>query len=92
MALVSRNPRLTDIDSTKLLEAGKVIKNILDTFHDPKRVISALGHMIKQHPYRTAFIIISLVLILNPVMLAGFGSGGVVAGECFLDGDRVREG
>jgi len=63
-----------------ILAVGDAIKMTLSTFRDPKLVLKALAQLIKKHPYRTLFIILSIALILNPVALAGFGSGGVAAG------------
>jgi hypothetical protein len=44
------------------------------------RIMRLLGQYIKDHPYQTAFFIVGLVLVINPLALAGFGALGPVAG------------
>ncbi|KAF8053750.1 hypothetical protein FPV67DRAFT_1461990 [Lyophyllum atratum] len=80
-ALTAHLTRLGGINSVMPMDASQAIKHILDTFRDPKLVIQALGAYVKAHPYRTGLIVLSMILILNPVMLVGFGSGGVAAGS-----------
>ncbi|KAA8898239.1 hypothetical protein FN846DRAFT_892902 [Sphaerosporella brunnea] len=56
----------------------------VDTLKDPafwRALYHTITEYIKQHPWQTAAILLGIVLILNPVALAGFGAGGVVGGS-----------
>jgi len=62
----------------------QVVDKVISTVKDPefyRAVFYAIINHVKEHPYQTAFIIIALVLILNPIGLAGFGALGPVAGK-----------
>jgi hypothetical protein len=79
-ALLGQIGNTMGFGANALLAASNAIKEALSMFRDPKLVLKALYQLIKRHPYRTLLIILCIALILNPVALAGFGSGGVVAG------------
>lgn len=79
--IVSQISAVTGIDAAQLFDAIEAIMHILSRFHDPKRVIEEMCEYPKEHPYRTAFFVVSFILALNPVALAGFGSAGVSAGS-----------
>jgi hypothetical protein len=50
----------------------------LNTYRDALRVV---WNYVKAHPYQTAFILLGILLIINPLALAGFGALGPVAGR-----------
>jgi len=81
IALVSQISGLTGIEAAKLFAAIEAIMRILSKFRDPRRIMQAIRHYIKEHPWQAAFHIICIILILNPVLLFGFGSGGVIGGK-----------
>jgi hypothetical protein len=63
-----------------------LFNKLIATATDPefyRALFRAVINHIKAHPYQTIFIVVGLVLILNPVGLAGFGALGPVAGTFF---------
>jgi hypothetical protein len=72
---------LSTINHYKLRD---LIKRLINTFADSvfrNRLLRALKHHIATHPWQTAFFVIGIVLICNPIALAGFGALGPVAGK-----------
>ena len=61
----------------------RLIKQLLSTLTDRQLyngLFDALKAHIEAHPWSTAFLIIGIVLLCNPLAMAGFGSLGPVAG------------
>jgi hypothetical protein len=74
-SIVQNNP------ATRAILAG--LHNMTETIKDPafwKAVYHGLTNYVKEHPWQCAFLIIAIVLMCNPVALAGFGVLGPVAG------------
>jgi hypothetical protein len=72
---------LSTINHYKLRD---LIKRLINTFADSvfrNRLLRALKHHIATHPWQTAFFVIGIVLICNPIALVGFGALGPVAGK-----------
>jgi hypothetical protein len=72
---------LSTINHYKLRD---LIKRLINTFADSvfrNRLLRALKHHIATHPWQTAFFVVGIVLICNPIALAGFGALGPVAGK-----------
>jgi hypothetical protein len=63
------------------------LRKMTETIKDPefwKAVYHALKNHVKEHPWQCAFLIIAIVLMCNPIGLAGFGALGPVAGGCMI--------
>jgi hypothetical protein len=74
-SIVQNNP------TTTAILAG--LRQMTETIKDPafwKAVYHGLTNYVKEHPWQCAFLIIAIVLMCNPVALAGFGALGPVAG------------
>jgi len=57
----------------------RIIATLTDaTFR--KEFYDAIKHHMDSHPWQTAFLIIGVVLMVNPLATAGFGALGPVAG------------
>jgi hypothetical protein len=62
------------------------IRRIIDTINDEdfrRQFYEASKEWIKTHPWHIAFFAIAIVLMVNPLALAGFGALGPVAGREF---------
>ncbi|KAK2466598.1 hypothetical protein APHAL10511_000856 [Amanita phalloides] len=74
---------LLDTIATKV-DLHRLIKLLLSTLTDHQfyaGLFNALKVHIEAHPWSTAFFIIGMVLLCNPLAMAGFGSLGPVAGS-----------
>ena len=47
-------------------------------------LFNALKTHVKDHPWTTAFFVVGLVIMCNPLAIAGFGASGPVAGKFTL--------
>lgn len=63
-----------------MAEFTRLVKSL-----DLKAYMRLLGRYVKEHPYRTAFIVLAIALGItiaaNPLALAGFGALGPIAGR-----------
>ncbi|KAI5814696.1 hypothetical protein BZA77DRAFT_371527 [Pyronema omphalodes] len=60
------------------------IRRVIDTIKDEdfrREIYEASKGWIKAHPWHVAFFVIAIVLMINPLALAGFGALGPVAGS-----------
>ncbi|KAF8149952.1 hypothetical protein B0H34DRAFT_731840 [Crassisporium funariophilum] len=66
------------------IELQNTVKQLIGTIAD-QRFAAEFMHAIKEHivnhPFETAFLVIGIVLMCNPVARVGFGSFGPVAGS-----------
>jgi hypothetical protein len=65
----------------------RLISQLLSTLTDPQlyiALVNALKAHIEAHPWATAFFIIGVILMVNPLAWAGFGSLGPVAGKIMV--------
>jgi hypothetical protein len=72
----SRRPTSTDLQ--------RLVNQLGGTLTDPRfyrRLLDTMWAWVKAHPWQTAGIVVGLILIINPVALAGFGASGPVAGK-----------
>lgn len=79
------------LKAMKVDELKSLIQKLMNTLTDTafqKKMLLALGEHIKNHPYHTAFLVVGIVLLCNPLAMAGFGALGPVAGK-FRDRESV---
>jgi hypothetical protein len=69
---------LSDIDLRGLTER---FTNTLSDHTFRNQFLCAITQHIKNNPYQTAFSVSGIILMMNPLTMAGFGSLGPVAGE-----------
>jgi hypothetical protein len=66
------------------MELRSLIERLISTLSDSEfrnQFLRAITQHIRNHPYQTAFIVVGVILLMNPLALVGFGSLGPVAGE-----------
>ena len=81
--LVQAVVTLLDRISTKA-DLQRLINQLMTTLTDSQfynGLFNALKAHIEAHPWQTAFFIIGVILMCNPLAMMGFGSLGPVAGE-----------
>jgi hypothetical protein len=61
----------------------RLIKTITDNVFR-SRLMNALKFHIENHPWQTAFFVVGIILIINPLAVVGFGSLGPTAGKLFI--------
>ena len=62
----------------------RLINQLMSTLTDSQfynGLFNALKAHIKAHPWQTAFFIVGVILLCNPLAMVGFGSLGPVAGK-----------
>ena len=75
---------LDKIAANAAADLQRLINQLLSTLTDRQfynGLFNALKAHIKAHPWRTAFFIIGVILLCNPLAMVGFGSLGPVAGK-----------
>jgi di/tricarboxylate transporter len=68
------------------IDIRAMIRKIIDTITDAdfrRQFLEAIKVWIETHPWHTAFLIVGIVLLANPLAIAGFGALGPVAGREF---------
>ena len=72
----------------------RLIAQLLSTLTDRQfydGLTIALKTHIEAHPWQTAFFVIGIVLLCNPLTMAGFGSLGPVAGKFMVSSAHFTE-
>jgi hypothetical protein len=65
-------------------DARRLIEQLLSTLADTQfymELVDSLKAHIEAHPWATAFFIVGVMMMCNPVAIAGFGSLGPIAGK-----------
>ena len=68
------------------LEMQTLSRKLLELVKDAtirNKILKALERSITDHPWNTAFIVVGVVLMINPLNILGFGALGPVAGESY---------
>lgn len=74
-------PSLAGMSATSLENLVlRLISTLTDTVFRSK-LLRILRRYIREHPYVVAFSVVGLILLLNPIALAGFGALGPIAGK-----------
>ena len=72
------------LDRIATADLQRLINQLLSTLTDRQfylELVNILEAWIEAHPWATAFLIIGVILMVNPLTMAGFGSLGPVAGK-----------
>ena len=75
-----------DIITTKA-DPQRHISQLMSTLIDPQFYIglfNAIKAYIEAHPWLTAFFIIGIIILFNPLALVGFGALGPIAGKFMI--------
>ncbi|CCX16664.1 Protein of unknown function [Pyronema omphalodes CBS 100304] len=74
----------TALSALSHIDIRVMIRKIIDTITDAdfrKQFLEAIKVWIETHPWHTGFLIVGIVLLANPLAIAGFGALGPVAGS-----------
>jgi hypothetical protein len=64
-----------------------LVDRLINTLRDSvfrSRLFNALKDHIKNHPWQTAFFVVGIILMINPLAVVGFGSLGPIAGKLLV--------
>ena len=78
------NAIATSLGALSHVDLRGLIERLINTLSDRafrNQFLRAITQHIKDHPYQTAFLVVGIILMMNPLAMAGFGSLGPVAGE-----------
>ena len=82
------------LDKIAKADLQRFISQLVSTLTDPQLhigLVDALKAHIEAHPWATAFFIIGVILMVNPLAMAGFGSLGPVAGKIMVSSAHFTE-
>ncbi|KAF8242547.1 hypothetical protein K440DRAFT_590710 [Wilcoxina mikolae CBS 423.85] len=78
------NAIATSLGALSHIDLRALTERLINTLSDREfrdQFLRAITQHIKNHPYQTAFLVVGVILLMNPLAIIGFGSLGPVAGS-----------